>query len=89
MKRITFLWAALFCSLVTFADTSGTCGDNVLWEYDITTNTLNITGTGEMYDFAHDNWCKEKGYTLDIPWGMYSASIKYVVIWNGVTTIGR
>lgn len=33
------------------ADTSGACGENANWEYDTETNTLTISGTGEINDY--------------------------------------
>ena len=33
------------------AATSGTCGDGVYWNYDTSTDTLTISGTGSMEDY--------------------------------------
>lgn len=65
-------------SITATAATSGTCGDNVTWIYDASTQTLTISGTGEM---VHYN-----GYNR--PWKSYENSIETIVINNGVTTIG-
>ena len=59
--------------------TSGTCGENVTWEFDVPTRTLTISGEGEMYD----GWFNEES-----PWSTYKSIIKTVVIEDGVTYIG-
>ncbi len=57
---------------------SGTCGDNLIWTFDKSTGTLNISGTGDMH-----------GYYYDKPmWFDYEDSIKKVVVDDGVTSIG-
>ena len=58
--------------------TSGTCGENVTWNFDESTGTLTISGTGAMINYDYDNR----------PWESYEDSIKTVVIEDGVTTIG-
>ncbi len=56
---------------------SGSCGDNLIWSLN-NEGTLSIVGTGDM-----------KNYTYEAsPWSSYCASIKKVVIENGVTSIG-
>ena len=62
---------------------SGTCGDNLTWTYDVTTNTLTISGTGAMYDYETDPFDMNDG-----PWGTYASKIKNIVIEDGVTSIG-
>jgi hypothetical protein len=57
---------------------SGTCGENATFEFDESTGTLTISGTGDMEDY----------YTITIPWNTYRKSIKTIVIQNGVTNIG-
>lgn len=59
--------------------TSGTCGDDLTWNYS--DGTLTIGGTGEMYDF---NAGDSPG-----PWEEFTDDIKTVIISDGVTSIGR
>ncbi len=61
----------------TAAPTSGTCGDNLKWELD--NGTLTIDGTGEMYDYHSPD---------SAPWHNDINNIKKVVIKQGVTSIG-
>ena len=64
--------------------TSGVCGDNLTWEFDETTGTLTISGTGEMWD-----WKKHtEGAHKPAPWGEFGDSIKNLIIKDGVTRIG-
>ncbi len=60
------------------AVTSGTCGDNLTWNFDASTGTLTISGTGAMYDYPYDS-----------PWESIDNKIKAVVVEDGVTTIGN
>lgn len=76
MKRKIFtLTFALLASLSLWA-TGGSCGANVTW--DLTDNTLTITGSGRMYDYA----------TGSAPWYAYHSSIRTVSIGYGITHIG-
>lgn len=54
----------------------GTCGNNLTWQLTAC-GDLNISGSGDMYD-----------YNYDAPWYDYRASIKKVTINKGVTSIG-
>ena len=83
MKRLlsVFLVALLVIGL-TFTvmaeeSASGTCGENLTWEYDETTGTLTIDGAGSMNDFSTSR-----------PWKEYEGEIQSVVIGDGVTNIG-
>ena len=58
------------------APTSGTCGENLIWE--LTDGTLIISGTGPMSDFSYD----------ETPWELISDRIQAVVVDSGVTSIG-
>nr|MBQ5810916.1 leucine-rich repeat protein [Clostridia bacterium] len=62
---------------------SGSCGENVTWEYDNESGTLTIGGSGPMYDYPDDNvpWCAN----FDIEF----LNIKHIAIEDGVTYIGR
>lgn len=48
--------------------TSGSCGDNLTWSYDWDTQTLTISGTGDMWNFDPGNrsgWT-EIGTNIDV-----------------------
>ena len=66
--------------------TDGTITNSLLdatqtwWEYNTTTRTLTVSGTGAMPDFADFN---------DQPWKDVREKIKTVVIETGVTSIGN
>ena len=57
----------------------GTCGTNVYYAYNSSTNTLTIFGTGEMADYDGSN----------MPWYSYRAKITTVIISDEVTSIGN
>jgi hypothetical protein len=60
---------------------SGSCGENLTWECNVTTHTLTIGGAGAMYDYRGP---------LNVPWFRdYESQIKTVVIGSGVTSIGE
>ena len=59
------------------ATTYGTFGDNLTWNYSTSTNTLTISGNGEM------------GECYRQPWEEYRYDIKKVIIKSGVTTVGK
>ena len=88
MKKIVSLSLAavmLVASLfgfasVTFADETFACGDNVNAVYNENTNTLTISGTGDMYNytaFENPEWADPYTYTVET-----------VIIEDGVTSIG-
>ena len=56
---------------------SGTCGENLTWTLD-NAGTLTISGTGPMtdYDWSESPWCS-------------NASVKKIVIGDGITTISK
>ncbi len=60
-----------------YTDT-GSCGENLTYEFDVSTRTLTITGSGDMTD-----------YSYDAPWDEYRSLIKEVIISDSVTSIGR
>lgn len=60
---------------------SGSCGDSVFWELD-SSGVLTISGTGKMSDYSSYG-------TNVVPWKDNKASIKSVVIENGVTAVGE
>lgn len=72
---------ALFCSIGVFSAEvvdSGDCGESVTWSvYD--DGTLVISGEGEMANYFQME---------EAPWGVHSASIRSVLVEEGVTTVG-
>ncbi|RRD55896.1 leucine-rich repeat domain-containing protein [Tannerella forsythia] len=85
MKRIKqiSIWlialAGLMTALGAAAQTSGNTGP-LHWNYHAGTQTLTITGTGAMPDYASSN---------DQPWKAFRKQIKTVTIRKGVTAIGK
>lgn len=59
--------------------TSGTCGDDIRWEFNEETGILSLDGTGEMDDFKGDS---------EIPWSNFKYQIKDIKISKGITSIG-
>ena len=60
------------------ADDSGSCGYNLTYTYTESNHTLTISGSGEMNNYSF--YCQ--------PWSSYITDIEYIVIENGVTSIG-
>ncbi|OLQ21538.1 hypothetical protein BGK60_01505 [Tannerella forsythia] len=69
----------LITALGAAAQNSGNTGP-LRWEYNAGTNTLSITGTGAMPNYASTN---------DQPWKAFQSGIKTVIIGDNVTTIGE
>ena len=82
IKQISIWLIALIGLITAFgaaAQNSGNTGP-LRWEYNAGTNTLSITGTGAMPNYA---------YTDDQPWKAFQSEIKTVIIGDNVTTIGE
>ena len=82
IKQIS-IWLIALIGLMTAlgaaAQNSGNTGP-LRWEYNAGTNTLSITGTGAMPNYA---------FTDDQPWKAFRSGIKTVIIGDNVTTIGE
>ncbi len=75
-------------TIKTFAETtSGTCGDNAVWEFDSTTGTLNISGSGEMAAYNYVDSTADAPATTDAPWSSLNKSVTSLVIESGITNI--
>ena len=62
---------------IPVSETSGTCGDNLTWNYNENTQTLTISGTGDMWDYS---WADKASWMhLDV---------SQVILEEGVTSIG-
>lgn len=85
MKRLLSLFCVAllvigFAFTVTAEESaSGTCGENLTWEYDDAAGTLTISGTGPIDDYSPYNR----------PWGKYEDKIESVIIGDAVTRIGN
>lgn len=91
LARFAALIGCLFLMIVPAAAaeeaqvTSGSCGENLSWSFDETTDVLTISGTGAMYDYS--DFSPENR----APWfaclrGEDGVS---VVIGEGVTSVGK
>lgn len=75
-RKILAFAVAMLCAMQVFAQTSGTCGDNLNWF--INKNKLFISGSGAMYDYPSHG----------APWYNDRSSIKSVSLPAGMTYIG-
>ncbi|MBQ9517543.1 MAG: leucine-rich repeat protein [Eubacterium sp.] len=69
-----------------FAATSGSCGTNATWNYNSSTHTLTISGTGATKDYRDTT--NKILRTEQAPWIDYKAEIQNVVVNEGITEIG-
>ena len=77
------IFSNLFATIASAADpTSGSCGENLIWEYNGATNTLTISGHGAMEQYAGS------AEASTAPWKPYVSSIKTIIVKDGVTQIG-
>lgn len=63
---------------------SGDFGNNLHWKYDIRTDTLTISGTGDMPNFVELVEVGQQSF----PWERFMHRIKEVIIEDGITAIG-
>jgi hypothetical protein len=80
MKQTFLSFVLALLPIIASADAKGTCGKNVTWSYVEATQTLTISGTGEMKKYY-------AGYTSKAPWYSYRNAIQTAVIESGVTSI--
>ena len=77
MKKLFFALMLCMVSIVGFGQ-SGTCGDRLIW--NLGDSVLTISGKGPMKNYSYKN---------RPTWYFYRASIKTVIIEDGVTSIGN
>ena len=68
------------------ANHTGTCGDNLTWVFDSNTDVLTISGSGDMRNY--DDPYSLSSSILCAPWLSYYSDIKFVVLPDGMTSIG-
>ncbi|MFI3249790.1 MAG: leucine-rich repeat protein [Eubacteriales bacterium] len=72
-------------AMSTVLETSGICGDNATWHYDLETSVLTISGTGAMYDYDYtDNKAPWDGHKYNYDTG---DKILGIVVEEGITHI--
>ena len=78
MAFVMLLSVASGLTLTVYAGTptSGQCGENAFWNYDVDSKTLTISGTGAMSNYSS-------------PWEKYKNEILTVTIEDGITSISR
>ena len=81
MSAVLMLMLSLCCFGASALEATGQCGDNVYWSFDESTGELVISGEGEMKNYF---WYAD----AQPPFGKYDASIKTIVIDEGVTSVG-
>lgn len=59
---------------------TGTCGEHLTWTINKSIGYLHIQGNGAMYDYDFDN---------EAPWKDYYDILTYVILDEGVTTVGE
>ena len=80
-KKLLLLLVCIMTAIGGFAQaTSGNCGENLTWNFDSSTGTLTISGTGDMTDY---------GTSGEIPWVDFRAQIMDVVMGDGITSISK
>ena len=85
MRTTMLLLLMMLTTVSSWAQTSGNCGtsgheSDVTWSYNSTNNTLTISGTGAMADYA--------SYS-DQPWYNNVSNIKNVIVGDGITHLGN
>ncbi|MCI2048158.1 MAG: S-layer homology domain-containing protein [Lachnospiraceae bacterium] len=73
---------------------SGNCGDGLTWSYDPDANTLTISGTGDMYDFAPEQAAESDtnestASDPSVPWSAFRTEIETITLPDEITSIGR
>ena len=58
---------------------AGTCGDNITWNFEPSTKTIFVEGSGMINDYSSSN----------IPWKNIKSEIENVIIGEGITSIGE
>jgi len=84
MKQIyKFILCIMFIGLLTISVSaaSGSCGDNAVWEYNVSTKTLTISGTGDMKDY--------EDFGNVSPWHDFCTDIQKIIVNEGITALGN
>lgn len=77
---------SLLQATIQSPETSGVCGANLTWYYQ--NGVLAIAGTGEMADYRRGENEGDWNYKITTPWYDIKDKIGWVIIDDGVTSIG-
>ena len=77
-RAAMMLLMMLLTTATAWADDSGSCGDNLKWEFTSSDSTLTISGTGEMKDYGPE----------ERPWRHYIYKINKIILPEGLSKIG-
>ncbi|MBR2299398.1 MAG: leucine-rich repeat protein [Alphaproteobacteria bacterium] len=90
MKKLIFVLVLSSFAVAAQESESLTCGDDCHWNYDETTKTLTITGSGAMKDFGPDGAVgnNKLTYQAERPWNDIASEVENLVV-SGVTSIGH
>ncbi|MBQ7209426.1 MAG: InlB B-repeat-containing protein [Paludibacteraceae bacterium] len=85
MKKFCSVLLSAFLATAQLFAVGGTFGesDALTWDYDATTHTLTITGTGNIPRYKYPSIDGTE------PWASYKSSIEQIVIGDGIIEIGR
>ena len=85
MKKLNLILLSVFLTTAQLFAQSGTFGDGdaLTWEYNNTTKTLTIGGSGIIPRYKYSSIDGNE------PWMAYKSSIEQIVIGDGITEIGR
>ena len=86
MKRVLLTIIIVLFSLCGLCAPHGKYGKNLAWHYDVATQTLYVTGTGEL---PCPIWGKKKKYDPGHIRGKKSRVVKNVCLSEGITSIGK
>ena len=65
---------------------AGQCGDNLSFELDLSSGTMEVTGVGEMWDYRYTD--EDGDHKVDRAYEAYADQIRAVSFGEGVTYIG-
>lgn len=82
MKKRLLCFFFLLLPMVAKASQSGSCGKNLIWTFNSSTQTLIISGKGEMYEYSTYP-------SPNSPWYNFRTQIKTIIIEEGVTSLGK
>ncbi len=64
------------------------CGDNCNWSFDSESGKLNVSGSGNMYNYSYSTEDETNAQYTTAPWKAYKEEIKSVKV-EGLSTIGK